>query len=61
MIPKAILCPSCGSDDIDAAIGAGRICLNCGHTFEVIDGKVQNFSEDDDDEDTGRHHARPRR
>jgi len=49
MEPPTIICPSCGSDNIEALIGISYVCANCGHWFRVINGQTQ----DEDDEDDG--------
>lgn len=46
-----ILCPACGWHESDPAIGTGRICVQCGHVFQVVNNQAQNFEDDDDDDD----------
>lgn len=47
----APVCPACGSDDIDPVVGDGRVCLNCGHFFRVVNGTSADFEDEDEDDD----------
>ena len=49
MTPPPIICPACGSGDIGPVVGDGYICNDCAHLFTVVDGKAQDFDDDDDD------------
>lgn len=48
MIPPKLICPACGRDEVEAIVG-GFLCASCGHVFAVVNGRVQDFDDEDDD------------
>lgn len=51
MIPTVILCPVCGSDDTEPAIGDSYLCMHCGHLFRVVNNQVRDMDDEEDDDD----------